>query len=523
MKKSSRSYGFSMIMAQMLILPGILTIVFQMIGPSLDARQGNYMSEFRCFTAALLGPLLIGLVLGAIFSTLYKNKPDLSKSRYGWLAAPMAYALVFAVVIFAVTGGNFRNNVWVVYALKNPSFIIIDFGLSFFGFASLMPVIELSGYAGFAAGFLAAELVRRRAAAGGDSRALRMSAAALAVVCLLYTGATNKSVIESGLIELRYGETDFGSELTEFNLSRIAPFTENNGLAQLDHPASLQWTTLEELPRLDGATAAYPVYGAFIEAVYKGLGDYYRTNDHGAQKADIFVDSNEFPYSIVRCTKTQQAYDNLIYGETDIIFVAEPSQAQLERVRARNDDFVLTPIGSEAFVLFTNADSPVDNLTVEQIRDIYTGRVTNWKSVGGPDKKILAYQRPEDSGSQTVMQNKVMGGDKMMAPDMKTRVDGMGGIIRKVADYQNARNSIGYSFMYYSSTMVKENRIKYLGVNGVKPTGETVRNKSYPFTVPVYAVTLKSNTKPNVAKLLEWVLSEEGQSLVEKTGYVAMR
>lgn len=68
--------------------------------------------------------------------------------------------------------------------------------------------------------------------------------------------------------------------------------------------------------------------------------------------------------------------------------------------------------------------------------------------------------------------------------------------------------------------MIKNNQIKYIGVNGIKPTSETVRNKTYTFTVPVYAVTLKSNTKENVSKLITWILSEEGQRLIEKTGYI---
>jgi len=118
------------------------------------------------------------------------------------------------------------------------------------------------------------------------------------------------------------------------------------------------------------------------------------------------------------------------------------------------------------------------------------------------------------------MQNKVMKDIKMMEPSKEAYAGGMGEIIHRVAGYQNAKNAIGYSFMYYSSTMIKNNQIKYLSVDGVMPTPETVRNKSYPFTVPVYAVTLKSNTNQNVRTLINWILSNEGQSLVEKTGYV---
>jgi phosphate transport system substrate-binding protein len=156
---------------------------------------------------------------------------------------------------------------------------------------------------------------------------------------------------------------------------------------------------------------------------------------------------------------------------------------------------------------------------MKQIQGIYTGQITSWKEVGGQNQKILPYQRPENSGSQTIMQNKVMKDLKMQDPTKETIAGGMGEMINQVASYKNAKNSLGYSFMYYSSEMIKNNQIKYIAINGVKPTPETVRNKTYPFTVPVYAVTLKSNKKENVSRLLRWVLSEEGQSLVEKTGY----
>ncbi len=118
------------------------------------------------------------------------------------------------------------------------------------------------------------------------------------------------------------------------------------------------------------------------------------------------------------------------------------------------------------------------------------------------------------------MQNKVMKDIAMLEQTKETYAGGMGEMISQVASYKNAKNSIGYSFMYYSTEMIRNNQIKYIAIDGVKPTPETVRNKTYPFTVPVYAVTLKSNQKENVSRFIQWILSEEGQGLVERTGYV---
>lgn len=233
--------------------------------------------------------------------------------------------------------------------------------------------------------------------------------------------------------------------------------------------------------------------------------------------------SQQFPLDIVKCSKTGTAYERLIEGQTDIIFVAEPSKAHVEELKAKGDEFVLTPIGSEAFVFFTNSQNPVQNLSIKQIQDIYSGKITRWKEVGGSWSKILPYQRPENSGSQTIMQNKVMKDITMLAQTKETYAGGMGEMISQVASYKNAKNSIGYSFMYYSTEMIRNNQIKYMAIDGVKPTPETVRYKTYPFTVPVYAVTLKSNQKENVSRFIQWILSEEGQGLVERTGYVPVK
>jgi phosphate transport system substrate-binding protein len=512
-----------MLLLQMLVVPIALTAGIILIGPLLHVTYGDYSSEFKSLLAAVFGSFIIGGLLGLAASRLYKNKPETAAKRYIPLLIPTAYALIFAVVLYSVSQGNFGASVWGYYVLKNPAFIVADFLLAFSGFTHLIPMVELSGYAGFTAIFLLLERLQGKGIKSASAFQLRLSFAALTALLLVYMGITNKEMINSGLIELRYGKSTVSAELTEYDLASNSPFTEDNGLVKLEGEASLQFTELDQMPRLDGATAAYPVYAAFAEAVYKGLGDYYRSNNTGAQPRGVFVDGKEYPYTIIRCTKTQQAYENLMYGEVDVIFVAEPSASQVERIRGRNDDFVLTPIGSEAFVFFTNTENPVDNLTVEQVRDIYAGRTTNWKQVGGPNKRIIPYQRPENSGSQTVMQNKVMEQRPMVDPSVRTRVGGMGGVIRQVAEYQNAKNAIGYSFMYYSSSMTKENRIKYVGIDGIKPTKETVRDRSYPFTVPLYAVTLKSNANPQVGKLLEWVVSEQGQSLVEKTGYVPVR
>jgi len=99
----------------------------------------------------------------------------------------------------------------------------------------------------------------------------------------------------------------------------------------------------------------------------------------------------------------------------------------------------------------------------------------------------------------------------------------MSGIVEQVSDYRNKKGSIGFSFRYYLEGIIKNPDIKILSIDGVAPTVENIKNGSYPITGPLYAVTWEGNSNKNVEKLLDWVLSEEGQEIIEKTGYVGVK
>lgn len=288
------------------------------------------------------------------------------------------------------------------------------------------------------------------------------------------------------------------------------PFREGNQLATLDEPADFQLENPWAL-RLDGATALYPVYAAFTQAVFPESDDY-------------------LPFhSTVECNGTIDAYQRLINGEVDMIFAAAPSQAQLEAAEHAGMEFHMTPIGSEAFVFFVNSKNPVTGLTVEQIRGIYSGEITNWSQVGGRHQSIRPFQRAENSGSQSALQ-RLMGDLPLLEPEEEDRIAGMGGIIREVASYRNYQNAIGFSFRYYATEMVRNGDIRLLALNGVEPTKETIRDGTYPISSHFYAVTSAPIGKPapeerneTMAAFLNWVLSPQGQTLVEETGYVGLR
>jgi len=531
--KDNKKYILYSLLIQMIGIPIVLTISLFVMSGTLG-RISNSLSRSMLgkdsirliyILIAFFSTLIVGGITGFVFSKLFKVRPESAKARYFTPIFPIIYALAFAVIASIFSKGDYNSGWWGLYLLKNPFLFIFDIGLSLSGLHYIIPVAEISGYSGFLIGLLLHEKISNTSIKNKPARKLKIVFATVFILFIVFISIDSREIINNGIIELKYGKSTMAKELTEFDLIEVAPFKDNNGIAKLDGKASLQFNSFDEMPRLDGATAVYPVYSAFVQAVYKGLGDYYIANKNNNEKDTYlaFVSSNIHPLNIVQCSKTIDAYEKLINSQTDIIFVAEPSKAQTEKIKTKGDEFVLTPIGSEAFVFFTNKKNPVDNLTIKQIQEIYSGKITNWKEVGGDNKNILPYQRPEDSGSQTIMQNKVMRDIKMLSPTKETFAGGMGEVISQVSSYKNAKNSIGYSFMYYSSSMIKNNQIKYISIDGVKPTSDSVLSKRYPFTVPVYAVTLKSNTNKNVSKFIEWILSSEGQSLVEKTGYVPIK
>ena len=296
------------------------------------------------------------------------------------------------------------------------------------------------------------------------------------------------------------------------------PFSTHNRLVKIPAPALV---IESKHPRLDGATALLPVYAAAANAIYKNTGP---VDEYAGLDAVLNGHSPETAFKPpVLLSTTPKAYENLIDGRVDVIFCAQPSPAQIEAARAKGVEFQLTPIGSDAFVFFVNEANPVDALTTGQVRAIYTKRITNWSEVGGPREKILPFQRPADSGSQTAMEARVMRGTPMAKPLREEWGNSMIGVVLKAAMYRNAPNAIGYSFRFFVTTMSGVKGIKLLKIDGVAPTVETIRDGTYPYANNFYAITTnKTANNPHVRELIAWFLSPQGQKLIEDTGYIPL-
>lgn len=290
-------------------------------------------------------------------------------------------------------------------------------------------------------------------------------------------------------------------------LYTYAPYGKDSKVYIPDEAPDITFT--KDIPRMDGATALYPIYSSFARMVYP-------REVLDKERYDVYTDE------YLRCTKTPQAYQNLAEGEADVIFAAAPSEEQMEYAESLGVEFELTPIGKEAFVFFVNAKNPLEEITVEQIQQIYSGEITRWDELGVSGLgDIRAFQRSAGSGSQSTLE-KLMDGKVLMEAPKEDVVDMMAGIIEKTADYKNYKNAIGFSFRFYSAEMIKNRQIRLLRVDGTAPSAENIENGSYPLASEFYAVT-RSDASENTKKLVEWIQGNQGQDIIEGTGYTPLK
>ena len=283
------------------------------------------------------------------------------------------------------------------------------------------------------------------------------------------------------------------------DVGQYLPFEEGSDLPEID--ASL--TLTGDLPVLDGAAALVPVYAAVIDSVYpQGCVTY----EGGSFSSDNYYGENFAPDSVMQYNNTVRGYQAIVDGSTDILFCASPSQEQLDYALSMGVELKFVPIGLEGFVFFVNSQNPIENLSSSDIRKIYSCEYTNWSEVGGANRVINPVTRLQGSGSQTVFE--AFMGDTEIGIKSPLAIAG---------------GSISFSFRYYMDRIVGNEGVKMISVDGVYPSSENIKNRSYPIITEFYAIYRSDNENENIPLLIDWLLSEEGQELIEKTGYVGIQ
>ena len=261
--------------------------------------------------------------------------------------------------------------------------------------------------------------------------------------------------------------------------------------------------TRENFPKLDGSTSMVPL-GEGIASVLLG-------------------ESREEAASLISFNRTTQSFRNLCHGESDLVIAAEPKDSVFQEMAEAHFPYSMEQIAKEALVFVVNANNPVNNLTAEQVRQIYSGEITNWSQVGGDDLPIAAFQRNPTAGSQVMMEKLVMEGTPMMEAPASMVPAEMGELIEAVRSYDNSANAIGYTVYYYAEDMQMAQGLKLLQIDGVTPCAETLRSEEYPFLNGYYACISALAAEDSPERLLyDWLISQEGQDLLTLEGYVSV-
>ena len=275
---------------------------------------------------------------------------------------------------------------------------------------------------------------------------------------------------------------------------------QNSQNAEQPEQVSLQ-LALEDYPVMDGSTANLPMMAEIL-----------------AEVGNIPLEEAE---DLTKCSKTSQAWENITNGNADILLVYEAAEETKAKVAASGVELEITPVGRDALVFINNENNPVESLTQQQLTDIYTGKITNWQEVGGENQDIIAYQRKETSGSQSLFMKSLMQGQQPMEAPQTLKPAEMDMLIDELARYNNEGNALGYSVFYYANYMYQQPGLRFLQVDGVAPSDETIADGSYPLLNEYYVVIRADEPADSPARQLrDWILSDEGKAALVKAGYI---
>jgi phosphate transport system substrate-binding protein len=214
----------------------------------------------------------------------------------------------------------------------------------------------------------------------------------------------------------------------------------------------------------------------------------------------------------------------LINGTIDIANASRQiKQEEIDRAEANKITPVEHVVARDAIAVIIHPSNPVERLTLQQISDIYTGKITNWKQVGGEDRPIVLLSRESNSGTHVFFLEQVirLGDSKskaLFAPDTLLLPSSEG----IMAEAQQNPNAIGYDGLGYVTPAVKKVAVARDAKGPfVMPGAESVNNRTYPIARDLYMYTVGRPTG-QIAKYLEWITSPAGQKIVAELGFVPL-
>ena len=210
-----------------------------------------------------------------------------------------------------------------------------------------------------------------------------------------------------------------------------------------------------------------------------------------------------------------------ISGSTSVGPLMEKESERFEQLNPQVN-VQINQLGSSAGIkdaingtaIITSKDNKIDSLKLSQIRDIYTGKIRNWKDVGGKDSEIVVVSREEGSGTRDVFQ-KIVGYTSEELINNAIIGDGSGNIKTTVAGNNHAIGFISFEYL--------DNSVNKVKIDGIEPNAENVKYNKYKLARTFLLVYKEEYLKENGNKLIDFVLSEEGQNIVEENGLIRIK
>lgn len=236
-------------------------------------------------------------------------------------------------------------------------------------------------------------------------------------------------------------------------------------------------------------------------------------------EAESFMNKNKAAKITVTGGGSGVGISALMDGTTDIAMSSRKmkfdEKVKLQEAKKNTKEVV---VAYDALAVVVNPSNKVSNLTREQLEGIFTGKIKNWKEVGGADMKIVAYSRETSSGTYEFFKESVLKNKNYMNGILS--MPATGAIIQSVSQTKGA---IGYVGLAYLNKDVKPIHVSYDGGKSfVEPSFANAKNKTYPVVRPLfyyYETKNEGKAKP----FIDFVLSAEGQDIVKKVGYIPVK
>jgi phosphate transport system substrate-binding protein len=209
----------------------------------------------------------------------------------------------------------------------------------------------------------------------------------------------------------------------------------------------------------------------------------------------------------------------LINGTTDICNSSRPMKpSERDKLKQRfGSRGVEIKTAQDGLSVYVNQSNPLAELSLQQVKDIYTGKITSWKALGGPDAPIILYGRENNSGTYVYFRDNVLMGE-----DYSASMQSMPGTAAVVNAVSKDKNGIGYGGAAYGAGIREVKIKKDAGSAAYAPTVENIKSGNYRVTRFLY-IYVKNKPSGKIKEYIDWILSDDGQAVVSQVGYFPIR